>query len=396
MNIPSVVAIIPARGGSKGIPRKNLALVGGVPLVARTVVAARQAAYVERTIVSTDDEEIGAVAEAAGAEVIKRPADLAQDESSSELSLLHALQFIEKEDGVVPELTLLAQCTSPLTSSSDIDEAIRKLVDSDADSCFSATRFEHFVWCFDQDGMAHGINHDPSVRQRRQDRELQVKENGAIYVMRTTGLRKSGHRFFGKIVAHLMARETGFEIDEPVDLVIADGLVRYREGHARRVSLPDLIDAVVLDFDGVMTDNRVLVFQDGTEAVLCSRSDGWGLAKLLDLGMPIFVLSAETNTVVGARCDKLGIPCIQDVKDKRSKLSEWLGQNDLSLSRTIFVGNDVNDIECMRDVGCAVAVGDAHPDTKAIADLILTAPGGHGAVRELTELIINHIKKEIV
>ena len=143
-----------------------------------------------------------------------------------------------------------------------------------------------------------------------------------------------------------------------------------------------------MDFDGVFTDNRVIVFQDGREAVLCDRGDGMGLDQLKKSGLPLLVLSTEKNSVVQARCEKLGIPCRQGVSDKISALKEWIKKNNLNPSGIIYIGNDINDLSCLRYVGCGVAVGDAYPEVKASAQLILSAYGGRGAIRELCELIL--------
>ncbi len=151
--------------------------------------------------------------------------------------------------------------------------------------------------------------------------------------------------------------------------------------------LPDPITAVVLDFDGVFTDNRVLVFQDGTEAVLCDRGDGWGIASLRKLGMPLLVLSTERNSVVKARCDKLQIPCLQGVDDKLSALRDWAAEKGIDLSQVIYVGNDANDLDCLAAVGCGVAVQDARPEVLSAARIVLSSCGGRGALRELAGLI---------
>lgn len=154
------------------------------------------------------------------------------------------------------------------------------------------------------------------------------------------------------------------------------------------LELPDRVSAVVFDFDGVFTDNRVLTFQDGTEAVLCSRSDGMGIELLRGVGLPMVVISKERNPVTTARCAKLGLEVVQGVDDKVPAMTAWLAEHNLDPAHSIYVGNDVNDLPCMRLVGCAVAVADAHPAVLAEADVVLPEPGGNGAVRFLAEAII--------
>jgi YrbI family 3-deoxy-D-manno-octulosonate 8-phosphate phosphatase len=143
---------------------------------------------------------------------------------------------------------------------------------------------------------------------------------------------------------------------------------------------------VVFDFDGVFTDNAVWVFQDGTEAVRCSRADGLGLRKLERAGIGTMILSTETNPVVTARARKLKIDCVQSCEDKRVGLETILEQRGLSLSQVAFVGNDINDACCLTEVGLPIVVADAHPDVLPYARYKTRALGGHGAVREVCDL----------
>jgi YrbI family 3-deoxy-D-manno-octulosonate 8-phosphate phosphatase len=154
------------------------------------------------------------------------------------------------------------------------------------------------------------------------------------------------------------------------------------------------ITLVVLDFDGVLTDNAVWVLQDGTEMVRCDRSDGLGLAMLTAAGVTVVVMSTETNPVVAARCRKLGLPCMQGVADKGLELAALIAGQQLDPARVAYVGNDVNDLGAMGVVGLPVAVSDAHPRVRATATLVLTRPGGHGAVRELCDRIL-HARQRI-
>lgn len=146
-------------------------------------------------------------------------------------------------------------------------------------------------------------------------------------------------------------------------------------------------DAIIFDFDGVMTDNRVAVSEDGKEAVFCNRSDGLGIDLLKKRGIPMLVISLERNPVVAARCRKLGIECMQGIERKDEALCRWLAEHGLRAARTVYLGNDINDLACMRLVGFPVAVGDAYAPVKAIARWVLTRHGGHGAVRELADAI---------
>ncbi|HEX9264742.1 MAG TPA: HAD hydrolase family protein [Candidatus Binatia bacterium] len=146
------------------------------------------------------------------------------------------------------------------------------------------------------------------------------------------------------------------------------------------------IRLVAFDFDGVFTDNKVYVFQDGTEAVRCHRGDGIGLEKLKYLGIDCVVVSTEVNPIVGARGRKLGVPCVQGCQDKRVALEAIVRERRLSLEQVAFLGNDVNDRSCLEIVGLPMVVQDAHSDVISLALYQTKAKGGEGAVREVCDL----------
>ncbi len=145
------------------------------------------------------------------------------------------------------------------------------------------------------------------------------------------------------------------------------------------------IQLLVFDFDGVWSNNQVLVMQDGTEGVLCNRSDGLGLEMLRKNGMAMMVLSKEANPVVAARCRKVKIECLQGIDDKLTELRRISTERSVPLSAIAYVGNDLNDVECMKAVGLPIAVADAFPQALAAAAVITSRPGGNGAVREVCE-----------
>jgi YrbI family 3-deoxy-D-manno-octulosonate 8-phosphate phosphatase len=389
-----VLCIIPARGGSKGIPGKNLRLVGGKPLVAHSIEAARGTRSITRVVVSTDDPQIAEVSKRVGAEVIERPIELSGDTASSEAAILHALDIMREQERSDPGIIVLLQCTSPLTNSSDIDGTVQALRDEEADCALAVTPFHYFLWGRDADGSARGINHDKRFRPMRQQRDPQFLETGAIYVMRTEGFRAAGHRFFGKTAMYAIPPERCLEIDEPADLALAEARFAALRRQHRIDRLPAHVGALILDFDGVMTDNHVTVFQDGREAVVCDRGDGWGLQQFRALGIPVIVLSTEANSIIEARCAKLQLPFRQALEDKKTALLAWLEDQGIAPQSAVFVGNDTNDLGCMRVVGCAVTPADAHADAMAAAAIILSAPGGHGAVREVTDLIREKVENE--
>jgi CMP-N-acetylneuraminic acid synthetase len=225
-----ILAIIPARGGSKGIPRKNLRMVGGKPLVGRTVELARWTPSVNRVVVSTDDREIEETARNYGAETIRRPAELSGDAASSESALLHVLAQLEKGEDYRPDLVVFLQCTSPLTSPEDVEGTIQTLLKAGADCAFTAAPFHYFIWRQTHTGEAVGVNHESTRRPTRQEREPHFLETGAVYVMRAPGFQRARHRFFGKVVMHTMPTERCLEIDEPADLERAEIALKWLEG----------------------------------------------------------------------------------------------------------------------------------------------------------------------
>lgn len=377
-----VIAVIPARGGSKGVPGKNLRRVGGRSLVARAVAACLATATIDETYVSTDDADIAAETQAAGGAVIERPTDLAGDLASSESALLHALDVVTQDDRPV-DVLVFVQCTSPFIAAADLDIAVRRLLDGTADSVFAAVANHAFLWRPDGD-MVVGVNHDASRRLRRQDRDPEYRETGAFYALRADGFAQTRHRFFGRTAVVSVPELTAMEIDTEADLDLARSLAPLLD--PRPAALP--VRALATDFDGVHTDDRVAVDQHGVESVRVSRGDGLGLSLLREAGIPVVIVSKERNPVVGARAAKLRVDVLQGVDDKVCALAAWLDRRGLDAADVAFVGNDVNDLPVMTAVGWPIAVADARPEVRRAARLVLANPGGQGAVREVCDLIL--------
>ncbi|MBP5861620.1 N-acylneuraminate cytidylyltransferase [Streptomyces scabiei] len=413
-----VLAVIPARGGSKGVPAKNLAPVGGVPLVTRAVRECLAAGLVTHVVVSTDDHAIAAAARESGAEVVLRPAAIAGDTATSEAAVLHALDAHEALHGATVDVVLLVQCTSPFILREDIDGVARALVEHGADTALTVAPFHGFVWRETTDEPAdgahgyaepataqheplaasggvpttaggHGVNHDKSFRPRRQDRPQDLLETGAAYAMDAAGLRKYQHRFFGRTELVRTDPARVLEIDDPHDLARAQALAPLFDAH-RPGALPthDDIDAVVLDFDGTQTDDRVLIDSDGREFVSVHRGDGLGIAALRRSGLRMLILSSEQNPVVAARARKLKLPVLHGIDRKDLALKQWCEEQGIAPERVLYVGNDVNDLPCFALVGWPVAVGSAHDVVRGAARAVTTVPGGEGAIREIAGWIL--------
>ncbi|HKP08457.1 MAG TPA: acylneuraminate cytidylyltransferase [Microbacterium sp.] len=383
-----VVAIIPARGGSKGVPRKNLQRVGGVPLIARAVEAARRCPAIDRVVVTTDDVDIAAVAAEWGAEIVERPGDLSGDLASSESALVHALETLEGRRVDVGVLAFL-QATSPFIDVDALTAAVQLVRSRRRDSVFSAVETYGFLWEKGVGSAAEPVNHEIDVRPRRQDREPHYLETGGFYVMRAAGFRAANHRFFGSVGIAEVAPRTAIEIDTLDELELARTLAPLVDRDAFGASAGAIpVDAVVTDFDGVHTDDTVHVDQNGVESVTVSRSDGMGVGMLRAAGIPFLILSTEANPVVSARARKLGVDVRQAASDKAAVLREWAGEQGIPLSRIAYLGNDVNDLGCLEQVGWPVAVPDAHPLVLSTARVVLVRPGGAGAVRDLAERVL--------
>ncbi|MBB2976868.1 N-acylneuraminate cytidylyltransferase [Microbacterium endophyticum] len=379
-----VIAIIPARGGSKGIPGKNLQRVGGIPLVARAVAAARAAESIDRVVVSTDDVEIARVATEWGATVVDRPAALSGDEASSESALRHAImQLCDTTTDVAT--VVFVQATSPFIDPSDIDQAVDMVTSGTHECVFSAVETYGFLWAPDATGDTHGINHDRAVRPRRQDREPHFLETGAFYVMDAEGFLEAGHRFFGRVGFVAVDECSAIEIDDHTQLELARALAPLMVTGGEPID----VDAVVTDFDGVHTDDTATVDSEGREYVRVSRSDGAGVAALRRAEVPLLILSTETNAVVSARASKLGVDVHQGVSDKLAVLTEWAAGRGIPLDRIAYVGNDINDLSCLEAVGWPVAVPGSHPMVLAAARVVTDHAGGDGAVREVAERVLD-------
>ncbi|MET7521632.1 acylneuraminate cytidylyltransferase [Streptomyces sp900116325] len=393
---PTVLAVIPARGGSKGVPAKNIAQVGGIPLVARAVQACLGSSEVTDVVVTTDDASIAAVARAAGDALgaaerlhcVQRPAAIAGDRSSSEDAVLHALDAYEAMHGRTVDVVLLVQCTSPFLTREDIDGVAAAVAREGADTAVTVAPFHGFIW---RDGTAvedhaYGVNHDKGVRQMRQDRPEDLLETGAAYAMDVAGFRTHRHRFFGDTALVRTDPARVLEIDDPHDLARARALAPLLDPSP--LPTRDDIDAVVLDFDGTQTDDRVLIDADGREIVAVHRGDGLGIAALRKSGLDLLILSTEQNPVVAARANKLRIPVLHGIDRKDLALKQWCDEQGIAPDRVLYVGNDVNDLPCFALAGWPVAVASAHDSVRAAARAVTTTPGGFGAIREIAAWLL--------
>jgi N-acylneuraminate cytidylyltransferase len=397
-----VLALVPARGGSKGIPRKNIRDFAGHPLIAYSIAAGLHAALVNRVIVSTDDEEIAEVARQYGAEApFLRPAEFAQDQSLDLPVFQHALEWLAEKENYHPDVVVQLRPTSPVRPPGLVDEAIALLLHHpEADSVrgvVPAGQNPHKMWRLDPETgqmkpllTVAGI--DEPFNAPRQVLPVVYWQTGHVDVIRSRVIQQGS--MSGRVVLPVFVEPSyTVDIDTPKDwarsewLVWNSGLDIVYPGNSHR-PLPEKVELIVFDFDGVMTDNRVWVDENGREMVAAYRSDSMGINQLRKAGISSIVISTEANPVVSARCRKMNIPCEQGVEDKAVLLKNILAQRQVDPARVIYVGNDINDLPCFPLVACALAVADAQPAVLRQADIVLSRRGGYGAVRELCDLLL--------
>lgn len=402
-----VLALIPARGGSKGIPRKNIRLFAGFPLIAWSIAAAKQSELVTRIIVSTDDEEIASVAREWGAEApFLRPAEISQDKTTDLPVFEHALKWLEEVEGYRPDVVVQLRPTSPIRPKNMLDDAIRILLNhKDADcvrGVVPAAQNPFKMWRFngeekplnpllEVDGIKEPYN---APRQILPPIYWQTGHIDAIRV--STILQK--HSLTGDVIYPLLI-DPKYTVDidtlsdwAKYEALVYGGLEMVSPGKSRRV-MPETIKMIICDFDGVVTDNLVITDQDGKESVVASRSDSMHIKALREKGIEVMILSSEPNPVVMARAKKMGVEAMHGIgmQDKGRVMRQVLEQKNVKAENVIYIGNDLNDLPCFEFAGWSVAVADAYPEVIRAADYVLTKTGGHGAIRELCEMVLKNM-----
>jgi len=405
---PEVLAIIPARGGSKGLPGKNVHDFAGFPLIAYSIAAARQANTVTRTIVSTDDDKIAAVSQEWGAEVpFRRPAEISQDRSLDIDTFLHALRWLEEHENYRPDLVVQLRPTSPIRPPDLIDNAVKRMLDyPQAESLrgvVPAGQNPFKMWLIDDnDPFMQPLNLVEGMPEPynapRQSLPQAYWQTGHIDVIRPHVILDKHQMSGSPILSYQIYPAYTVDIDNLETLLQAEQIVwnsqipMVHPVNPRR-PFPDQVSLLVLDFDGTMTDDRVWVSEDGKEMVAANRGDGMGVQLVKQSGVDVIVISKEKNPVVSARCQKLRLPVVQGIDDKPAVLQQYLTQHQIPAAQVVYLGNDINDIPCFSMVAYAAVVADANKKARQAADRILQHRGGHGAVRELCEMILEHNQK---
>jgi YrbI family 3-deoxy-D-manno-octulosonate 8-phosphate phosphatase len=376
--VPQIVALIPLRGGSKRIPRKNIKPMGGMPLAYWVCLAASRSRHISRMYVSTDCPEIAAtVAEfGLGVNVLMRPPHLSGDGTPTEAVMLDLMERVEHFD-----ILATIQATSPLTSERELDSAIALMLEGNLDSVVTGTAMKRFVWT--PDGTP--LNYDFRNRPFTQNFAGSVVENGAFYLTRRELLARDRCRLGGRVGVYTMPEWQYTELDDPDDWPLVEKVLSK---HQRW--LPERLQRVKVifsDFDGVWTDNTVFVDDSGRESVRFSKDDSLGLSVFREQhNIPVIVVSKERNPIIAVRCNKLCLPVLQAIDDKPSAIASRIAEMDMGWDDVCYIGNDVNDIPCMKLAALSVCTSDAAPEVLPVVDIVLSRPGGGGAIRQLFEI----------
>ncbi|HOG77592.1 MAG TPA: acylneuraminate cytidylyltransferase [Anaerolineaceae bacterium] len=401
---PEVLALIPARGGSKGIPRKNIRDFAGAPLIAWSIAAALRAESVTRVIVSTDDEEIAAVAREWGAETpFLRPAELAQDDTTDYPVFRHALDWLASRENYHPDVIVQLRPTSPVRPLNCVDDALRLLLAHPSADCVRGVvpsgQNPFKMWQVDAEsgrmlpllpveGLAEPYN------APRQSLPKTYWQTGHIDAIRASTILEKASLTGDEIWPLMIDPRYSADIDTPADWeryerLLQDPQIQAVDPLVCRRAFPDRVRLLLMDFDGVLSDDLVFTDQDGRESVRCSRSDGFGLSLLREkTDIQAAVLSREENPVVSARCRKLKLEVFQGVQQKDQALKDLIAERGWNPAEILYIGNDLPDLAVLPLVGFFAAPADAHPEVLRRADLTLKHKGGRGAVRELCERLL--------
>ena len=407
-----ILAIIPARGGSKGIPRKNIRSFAGYPLIAWSIAAAKKSEVVKRVLVSTDDEEIAALAREFGAETpFLRPSEFAQDGSPDLPLFEHALRWLAEHEGYRPDVVVQLRPTSPIRPRDCVDNAVKILLDHvDADSVrgvVPAGQNPHKMWRlpYGENGPMKNLLEVEGIAEPynapRQSLPQIYWQTGHVDAIRLETILQKGSMTGDIVYPLIIDPRYTVDIDNLADwakyeaLVYSGALEMVSPGRERR-QMPQEIKLIISDFDGVISDGRVWTDENGKETVAAIRSDSMRIRQMRECGIEVMILSSEVNPVVKARAEKMGVEAISgvDLREKGEVFKKFLAENHLDASQVIYLGNDFNDLPCFELAGWAVAVADAYPEVLRAADYVLSRAGGQGALRELCDLVLNKLEEK--
>lgn len=386
------VAFIPVRGGSKSIPLKNIKEINGKPLVYWTVKAACECNFIDKVYVATDSVQIKDVIKKIQEKhskfdkvcVVDRSAESATDTASTEFAMLEFAEHYEFDNIV------LIQATSPLLKASDLNQGFELFAEDDTDSVLSVVRQKRFNWQIDKDGFAKAINYDIFKRPRRQDYEGYFVENGAFYITSKDRLVKYKNRISGNIKAVEMAEDTFFEIDEPSDWIIIENLMKKNAVEHHEIDNRFDVKMFLTDCDGCLTDAGMYYSENGDELKKFNTRDGMGFSLLREKGILTGIITSEDVELNRRRAQKLKLNILENgCKDKYKKILELCALHNVDIKDVVYIGDDLNDIEALKNVGFSCCPADANDKVKAICKYIAKAKGGEGVIREVIDILLS-------
>ena len=379
----SVIAFIPARGGSKSIPEKNIKYFCGKPLIYWNLHEL-QKSEVDEIVVATDSDNIKLVVESfkfSKVKVYDRSSENSQDTSSTESVMI---EYINSSDLSGSDTFMLVQATSPFTQTSHFNEGLELF--NNHDSILSCCISKKFTW--KEDGQA--LNYDIYNRPRRQDYKGDLIENGAFYISSVSDIKETGNRISGKIGIYQMPEYTCTEIDEIEDWIVAESLMRrFILNHKKRDF--SKIKLFLSDVDGVLTDAGMYYTENGDEFKKFCTYDGMGMQLLQNSGIKVGILTSEDKQLNRRRAKKLNLDFdFHGATDKLQIVKDLCKSENITLNEVAYIGDDVNCFELLSNVGIASCPENSMKKIKSIPNIIqLTKSGGEGAVRELVELILS-------
>ena len=383
------VALIPVRGGSKSIPLKNIKEIAGKPLIYWTVKAANDCKYIDKVYVSTDSGKIKGVVEELKlpkVSVIGRSEETASDTASTESVMIEFANQYEFDN------IILIQATSPLLTSDDIERGFGIFAEKGTDSVLSVVRQKRFHWRIDENGCASATNYNYMQRPRRQEFDGYLVENGAFYITSKESFETSKNRISGKIRVCEMEEATYFELDEPSDWVIIEELLKKRSGQSnvfqQKLNIPE-IKMFLTDCDGCLTDGGMYYSENGDELKKFNTLDGMGFKLLKEKGILTGIVTGEKRELNVQRAKKLGLDIFEEgIQDKLNVVKKLCEKYDIDMKNVAYVGDDINDLEVVKNVGFGCSVANGMIEVKEIAAYVTVREGGKGAVREIIDRIL--------
>jgi YrbI family 3-deoxy-D-manno-octulosonate 8-phosphate phosphatase len=377
----SVIAFIPARGGSKSIPEKNIKSFCGKPLIFWNLQEL-QNSEVNEIIVATDSDKIKSVVNSFGFSKVKvydRSSKNSQDISSTESVMLEYINSVNLAD---EDTFMLVQATSPFTQTSHFNEGLSLF--KKYDSILTCCESKRFSW---REGKA--LNYDIYNRPRRQDHKETLIENGAFYISSVSDIKSTKNRISGNIGIYEMPEFTYTEIDEPEDWIVAEALMNRFVLNSKTLDFSN-IKLFLSDVDGVLTDAGMYYTEKGDEFKKFCTYDGMGFQLLQKTGIKVGILTTEDRDLNRRRAKKLGLDFdFHGAKDKLQIVKDLCAKENITLDEVAYIGDDVNCFSLLSNVGIAACPDNAVPKIKAIPNIMqLKKNGGDGVVREFVELFL--------